>query len=499
LSSIKGEEHVGRHSKIVFDSDDLDRREVGYYATPSFVTEFFAKRILELRPHAKRVLDPCIGKGEFTAPLKARGCHITGYDVVDMRPSGCDVFNNRDFLKFVMDNDRSSLFVEHSSPDIDVIVANPPYNCHEVDYIRNKKTHLIARFGKSAALNMYALFIRAILDYAPDGCIIGLVTHDSFLTANGHQELRRYILEQCNTINLHLCPTNLFADQGADVRTCLMILEKSRSGTKSVKVSNRPASVSEFKATLLNNNFEEYSLDRLLLGDMRDNAEFTIGVPSEIAALFREKRISEIAPCVTGISTGDDKKYLRQDKSAEFSVPFYKNPATRNFFAGPDGYLCSNYDEVGRLIPNFMIRNKDLIFRGGISCSSMGVRFGAALRPKGTACGVNPNIIIEDERQWWLLSFLNSRLCLYLTRAVIIRGNMITAGYASRIPIPSFDALTADKLSELGMAGFRAAQNGHSIKETKLAIDDTIEQFVGLSNDTRRLLQNFERDPTRLA
>lgn len=490
---------MGRRPKIVASANDIDRRELGYYSTPGFVAQFFADRMLQLRPDIRRVLDPCIGQGEFSTPFKAAGCHITGYDVVDMDPRGCDKFLNVDFLKVVMDCDPSSLFQTNSNPQIDAIIANPPYNCHEVEYIRTHKTLLIDRFGKSTALNMYALFIRAIIDHAPDGCLIGLVTHDSFLTATGHQELRRYILENCAIHNLHLCPTNLFLDQGADVRTCLLILEKTKRVAGLISVSNRPQSSSEFKEILREGRFERCSMDKILLGSPRDSLEFTIGVPAEIRALFDGRRLSDIAPCVTGISTGDDKKYIRSEKSAEFGVPFYKNPASRRFYAEPDGYLCSNYEEVGKQVPNFMIRNKGLIFRGGISCSSMGVKFGATIRPELSACGVNPNVVVDGDKRWWLLSFLNSRLCLYLTRGIIIRGNMITAGYAARIPVPKFDAATLESLSALGQAGFQAARDGAPVGDIKAGIDHAVEEFLHLAEGTRRRLWEFERDPIRLA
>jgi hypothetical protein len=490
---------VGRQPKIVNSLDNLDRRELGYYSTPQFVAEFLTNRILALKPGARRILDPCIGKGELTGPFKSAGCHVTGYDVVDMSPKSCDEFFHTDFLRASIEQKSSPLFNRQTKQDFDVVVANPPYNCHEVDYIRTHKVQLIQRFGKAAVLNMYALFLRAIIDLAPDGCIIGLVTHDSFLTATGHQELRKYIVENCVIHNLHLCPTNLFFDQGADVRTCLLVLEKTNRKSQSLLVSNRPSSVQEFKVMLSSKSFQSIQLDDIILNDARDSSEFTIGVPADIRQLFFGRRLADIAPCITGISTGDDRKYIRSTRSDEFSVPFYKNPASRQFFAEPDGYLCSNYEQVGREVPNFMIRNKGLIFRGGISCSSMGVKFGATIRPENSACGVNPNIVIDKAQSWWLLAFLNSRLCMYMTKGVIIRGNMITAGYASRIPVPNFSAVIIEQLSDLGSRGFLASRDRKSVTHIRSGINEIIEHALQLSPDSKDLLGRFEQDPTRLA
>lgn len=421
---------------------------------------------------------------------------------MNMSPRGCDELQTSDFLAASIEA-ASMPLLQRQRREVDAIVANPPYNCHEVDYIRSNKAKLVERFGKAASLNMYALFIRAIVDYAPTGCIIGLVTHDSFLTANGHQELRRYIVSNCTIRDLHLCPTALFLDQGADVRTCLLIMEKKGLPTPGqsarVRVSNRPATVTEFRKTLLEQRFDEFDLHDLMLDDDRDNCEFTIGLSPEVRQFFGSRRLAEIAPCITGISTGNDRRYISPSRSADFDVPFYKNPASRRFFAEPDGYLCSNHEQVAREVPNFMVRNKSLMFREGISCSSMGVKFGAALRPSNTACGVNPNIIIEDDRKWWLLSFLNSQLCMYMTRGIIMRGNMITAGYASRIPVPEMTKKTERKLIELGQQGFAKAKSGNDVQATKDAIDATLRSELGISDSTNELLVRFERDPTRLA
>lgn len=478
--------------------ENIDRREVGYYSTPKFVADFIAQQILELRPGAKFVLDPCIGQGELTVGFKEKGCRILGHDIIDMSPKGCDEFIQGDFLKIVMQE--KSLFSsrDFKNKKIDIIVANPPYNCHEVDYIKHNKQELAQFFGKPATLNMYALFIHAILDYAPDDCVIGLVTHDSFFTAIGHRDLRQKILDTCIIHNVHLCPTDLFLNQGADVRTCLMILEKNKKPGKT-KFSNRPRSTQEFERILMLKDFEEDSFQNLLLTDERDNFEFVIDVAPEILNLFSGRRVIDIAPCITGISTGDDKRYIRSEESKDFSIPFYKNPASRNFFSRPDGYLCTNYEEVGKSVHNFMIRNRDLLLRGGLACSSMGVKFGATIRPSNTVCGVNPNIIVEGDSKWWLLSFLNSRLSLYLARGIIIRGNMITAGYAARIPVPEFNKLITKELIDLGKAGYKLASNNESTVEVKNRINDVVESYLGLSNETQNSLRAFERNPTYLA
>lgn len=278
---------MARRAKTVIDADGEDRRESGYYSTPSFVADFLAHKALGYRPNTRIVLDPCVGKGELTAPFSRVGIGVTGIDLVDRGAGGCNRFVQADFLELAAPASEGSLFDEHSELwQADIIVANPPYNCHETDYIRSNKRRLVATFGKSTALNMYSLFVRAIINVARPGCLIALVVHDSFLTAVGHKDLRRHLFASCTLLNLHLCPTTLLADQGADVRTCLMILEKGRRSGVMVEVSNRPASVSEFCEVLRSADFERRCLNEITLSGEPDNDEIVIGLPAALSTLF---------------------------------------------------------------------------------------------------------------------------------------------------------------------------------------------------------------------
>lgn len=490
---------MARRAKAVIDADGEDRRETGYYSTPPFVADFLARKALGYRPGAHTVLDPCVGKGELTKPFSQAGISITGIDIVDRGAGGCTRLVVGDFLELAAPASEGYLLDGRSELwQADIIVANPPYNCHENEYIRANKRRLVATFGKSAALNMYSLFVRAIIDVARPGSLIALVVHDSFLTAVGHKDLRRHIFTSCTLLNLHLCPTALFADQGADVRTCLMILEKGHRPGVSVEVSNRPASVADFCHALRSDNFERRGLSEITLAGEPDNDEIVLGLPTTLSALFDGPRLGQIAPCVTGVSTGNDAKYISTVRRPGFTIPFYKNPASRRFHAEPDGYIIDDFEQEARIVPNFMVRNRDMLLRGGLSCSSMGVAFGAAVRPPDTLCGVNPNVIVGENDKWWLLAYLNSRLCLYLLRGALIRSNMVTAGYASRIPTPRLDERIRTQIGDLAREAYHSASRGGDTSQQKARIDTLLEVSLGLETNVVELLRAFAADPIRL-
>ena len=479
---------MGRHSKSVFNSAGIDRRDTGYYSTPEPVADFFKRKLLSLNPDPKLVFDPCVGNGELLAPFRATGARLCGFDIIGYCRDGFFDFQQRDFLLSAVDALDGSTTAS-GIPDADIIVANPPYNCHEHEYLRRHKQRFALCFGRNAALNLYSLFVYAIIRTAKPGCLIGLITFDSFLTARGHEGLRLFIRDQCRIHSLLLCPNDLFRKQGADVRTSILVLQKGSQGANRIEVAGRPESSAHFDRTLKAHAFETYAPDEMFLTSPKDRGEFVVDVPEAVRALFNAPRLGEWFPCLTGISTGNDRLNLSSVRKKGFTVPFYKNPGKRRFFTRPDAYLRDDYRRVAENKANFIIRNRQYIGLPGITCSSMGVSFGAVILPANATFGVNANIFPTEQDRWWLLAFLNSSLCNYLVRGVLLRSNMITAGYVARIPVP---AIPAEVRRDLGRITREAYEARPGPEETAVFIEridrlvfDACEIPIGARNSIR--------------
>ena len=333
---------MGRHKKSVFNDTGIDRRDTGYYSTPEPVAGFFKKKLLSINPDPKLVFDPCVGKGELLAPFRDSGARLCGFDIIDFCPDGFFDFERRDFLLSAVET-LDGAASAGSMPDADTIVANPPYNCHEHEYLRRHKQRFALCFGRNAVLNLYSLFVYAIIRTAKPGCLIGLITFDSFLTARGHEGLRGFIRDQCRIHSLLLCPADLFRKQGADVRTSILVLEKGSQGKNSIEVAGRPETAIRFEQVLKADALRTYAPQEVFLSSPKDRGEFIVQVPEAVRALFDGPRLGERFPCVTGISTGNDRLHLSTVRKKGFTVPFYKNPGRRRFFTQPDAYLRDDY------------------------------------------------------------------------------------------------------------------------------------------------------------
>lgn len=490
---------MGRHAKEVLNREGFDRRKSGYYSTPPFVAEYIAKRCIEIAGSDGVVLDPCVGAGEMVLPFLTNGSQqVVGIDVLDLpRPSTIQ-FHQADFLDLFRGKiESTSDYLASLVPA--VIVANPPYNCHETDYIRKERGWLSRLFSDVGIHNMYSMFIAAMVDTAPEGCVIGIVTLDSLLTSKAHYRLRQHIRRDCTIHEVLLCPTDLFKVQGADVRTCILILQKGTKFQQKVRVLNRLSQTSEFKTTLMDSAIGDHcELEKILWNDVKDRGEICIGIPDDIKKLFDGPRVGDSFSCITGVSTGNDAKYLSRHRVDGFTVPFFKNPGKQKYFAQPNAYLIDNFIEETQLSPTFKVRNQGRISQAGICCSSMGVDFSACYKPQGTVCGVNTNIVVDEQQTWWLLAYLNSNLARYMIRGVLARSNMVTSGYIARLPLPPFNQSVMQVLDKIGREAYERAKRNESMDDLQMQINNYLYLHLAFAEDTRKAINRFCSDIVRL-
>lgn len=483
---------MGRHFKTIITIDGIDRRKTGYYSTPDFVADFIYHAMIELNPHGKYVLDPAVGKEELIKNFHKANKEIDSFDISDFGIHFYSNFAQKDFLRYYADQKSKLIFDQKIDLKYDYYIANPPYNCHENEYISRNKKLLQYVFEGIGIYNMYSMFLSAMIDCAKNGALIGLITLDSFLTATMHERLRKQIFGNCTIHHLILCPTDLFWEQKADVRTCILILQKGTKFQGDVKTLNRPADISSFKNSLIRKNFETHSLKDIRLLNNVDYNEFLIGCPKSVKELFLYKRLGKVFNCITGISTGNDSAYLTKTRDENHQIPFYKNPGMRRFYTEPDGFLINNYLEISKDVSNFIVRNKSLILREGITCSSMGVAFSACYLPPQSTFGVNANILCDKREDiWWLISYLNSSLVTYIVRGCLIRSNMITSGYVSRIPIPQFASNIKNDLATISKIAYKKQVGKHETKEYLEKIDEIIFSALGFLEDDIKKISNF--------
>ena len=486
---------MGRKNKVLVEEisneEFIDKRLIGYYSTPDFISNYIKDRLLEIKGDGKEVFDPCCGREEMLIPFMKSNIKAYGVDIVNYKKEYMCNFLNVDFIKLYCDIVKGNKNIKEFN--YDYYVLNPPYNCHEVNYIKENKSALKEVFYDVGLYNMYSMFISAIIDLSKDGAVIGIITQDSFLTSKSYDKLRKKILKSCSIHELSMCSTDLFLNQGADVRTSILILQKGVNFQGNIVINNRSLNINELKKILDCKNKNAYKLEDIILGGEKDNCEFIIQCPKDIRDLFNSLRLSDYFKCISGISTGNDKMFLSNKKQEPFVIPFYKNPGKDKFFTNKIMYINKNFLTLEKEISNFIVRNKELLYKSGIICSSMGVSFSACKLPSNSTFGVNACIICEEDDIYWLLAYLNSTLVTYIVRGVLIRSNMITSGYVSRIPLINFSKEVKVKLSNLGRIAYENVKINNNIDLILDDIDNLINKEANLSIETIDYIKTFKK------
>ncbi|KAA6345232.1 hypothetical protein EZS27_007208 [termite gut metagenome] len=256
---------MGRFKKILVDKNGVDRRAIGYYSTPSFISEYLSNELLKINPNGHKVLDPAVGNEELLKTFFLNGKEIDSFDIIKHGEIRYSNFKIQDFLSYYSELKTLLFFAEEIKLEYDYYIANPPYNCHEINYIKDNKQKLSKLFNGIGAYNMYSMFLSAMIDCAKDGALIGVITSDSFLTATMHSGLRQQILNSCSIHQLILCPNDLFLSQKADVRTCIIILQKGKQYQSKIKVANRPQNTEHLKHILRKHELVEVNINSIIL------------------------------------------------------------------------------------------------------------------------------------------------------------------------------------------------------------------------------------------
>lgn len=464
--------------------NEIDKRELGYYSTPKFVADFLTDE-MTLLGLGEKVLDPCTGKEELLNSFLKKSYNVHSLDVMPLKQEYSSVFQLCDFFKYYEDN---------LNADYDYYISNPPYNCHESNYMKENKEKLDSLFGNMGG-NLYAYFVSGIINMAKKGAVIGLIIPDSFLTLKGFTFFREKIIKECSIHHLIMCPKNLFKEQEVAVTTCLLILQKGTEFQKEINVANRSLDIPNFKECLKKRDFKKRKYEDFLF-NFSNETRFLIDVDEEIKKIFNYQLLGDICKCVSGVKTGNDKIYLSKEKTETHSIPFYKNPGKHKFICKPNAYLFTDFLNESKKVKTFSVTNKSYYFKQGITCSFTGVLFSACLMPEGSMFSVNPNVFISTDDLYWLLCYLNSDLVLYVLRNVILKSNITTPGYVAKIPIIPFSNEQKKQLENICLDILNDKNGNLKVKIQEM--NEIIYDSINLTQQKRDEISFFKKNINKL-
>jgi hypothetical protein len=273
---------------------------------------------LSLKPEDK-IFEPCGGDGVFVEAIldKNKNANI---DVYELNDSAFKVLQNK-FYNYSTANirqcdtllDNDLIFHSHFGGIYDKIIANPPYGAWQ-DY--DKRSKLKKLFPDIYAKETYTLFLYRCIELLKDGGILSFIIPDTFLNLHMHKAIRKHVLTRTKILELALFPSSFFPGVNFGYAN-LSIITLQKCDDKKECLNNRFKTVNGFRTVeqLTDTTDGRLNIQSLIQKTVFENPDhaFLIADNSNIVESIKctELKTGDIAHCVTGFYSGNDKKFLQ--------------------------------------------------------------------------------------------------------------------------------------------------------------------------------------------
>ncbi len=447
----------------------VNREFQSYYTYSAPIVEYM---INLLEPKAGlRYLEPAAGDGIFIEPL-TRYADVA-IDAFDIDPMSVESLRRKFKQVHYVNISQKDTLVEtgndlffESVGAYDRIIANPPYGAWQ-DY--EKRKYLKKLYPGCYVKETYALFLYKCIELLNDEGVLVFIIPDTFLNLHMHTKLREYILENTRICEISLFPSKFFPNVNFGYSN-LCIIKVKRCSNKARRMRNKIVIKTGHREVEDLSQCPSYiQRTEILQEDMYKNVDHALFVSgnNEITAMINkaEERIGDVADCVTGFYSGNDKAYLRAlnegvkgakkykkatpdliytgksillngIRGSKMFIPIMKGGSFR-YFKPTLWYMDWGEESVAHYKNDRKARfqNSQYYFRQGIGVPMVSSsRISAALIERRlfdqSIVGIFPH---EKKHMYYLLAFFNSKLCNVFIRTINRSANN-SANYIGKIP-----------------------------------------------------------------
>lgn len=449
-----------------------------YYTKSQTITDYMIKQ-LDLQ-NDDTVLEPSAGDGVFIEELLKMDVQTT-IDAYDIDPVAIDTlqekFSHKQNIKIFHEDTLTSIELDmHVLSDgyYDKIIGNPPYGGWQ-DY--EKRSLLKKNFSGLYVKETYALFLARCVTLLKENGILTFIIPDTFMNIHSHTKLRELLLLNTKIKRITMFPSHFFPGvQFKYSNMCIITLQKKANEAllNEIEIISGFKQIDELKSYSEGKQCGEVSTHYLNQEEVyksKDQA-FLIKAGQGIRSLINtsKKNLGEIADCVTGIYTGDNKRFY---KVASERVKFNTSKCSivhneeikedylseKNLITGLDGdstfipvakgssgsYIRRNewYIDWSKAAVNYYNADKKARFQN----SSYYFKLGIAL-PMVKSSKIRANLIENqvfdqslvgifpknDEHLFYLLAFFNTDVFNRIIHTINPTANN-SANYIKKIPI----------------------------------------------------------------
>ena len=269
--------------------------------------------MLHFQPHDS-IWEPCGGDGAFVDKIleKSPTSHIS---IFELNPSAVGALRNKykddqNILiretDTLLDKDVVSCRLKY-----DKIIGNPPYGARNDD---KKKLVLNNLYADLYTKESYTLFLYACTRCLNENGELSFIIPDTFLSLHRHLAIRKFLLTNTQIREITLFPSSFFPGVNFGyANLCIITLKKTSDKGKNLE--NIIAIRTDFNSV---EELEKRGAGRTKFVTQKEVYEgvgsaFMFNADEKLINLINDKsllKIGDIADCVTGFYSGNDKEYL---------------------------------------------------------------------------------------------------------------------------------------------------------------------------------------------
>ena len=292
----------------------MDKTIQAYYTNSDTITNYMVDRLA--LSQSDSILEPSVGEGVFIENIlnRIQDVNITTYDIDEY---SYNVMNSKfsEFHNVEIKNSDTLLDVDldlraSTNQGFSKIIGNPPYGAkYDLEYkkILNKKYQSIY------AKDSYILFFLRCLSLLEESGKLVFIIPDTFLFLNLHRKFREILFNNFVIEEIAIFPSKWFPGISfAYSNLSIITVRNEKKGVQEnvIKVYDTLTSDDEF-----NKIVEGVEVTHKLIPQksILSQSNVNLHLNQEVENIINnsELTLGDLADCVTGIYTGDNKKYLK--------------------------------------------------------------------------------------------------------------------------------------------------------------------------------------------
>ena len=284
-----------------------------YYTKSNPILNYMTS-MLHFQPHDS-ILEPCGGDGAFVDKILEKSPHAN-ISIFELNPEAVvnlrGKYGHESNIHIKQTDTLLDDEVVSCKHRFDKIIGNPPYGARSD---QNKKDLLSRLYANLYTKESYTLFLYACTRCLNEHGELSFIIPDTFLSLHRHTNIRKFLLTNTMIKELALFPSSFFPGVNFGyANLCIITLIKSSDVVTNLKnnitIRTDFRTVDELEKT---NTGTTKIVSQKTVYD-RVGSAFMFNSTERLTELINDEslpKIGDIASCVTGFYSGNDKKYLR--------------------------------------------------------------------------------------------------------------------------------------------------------------------------------------------